>query len=91
MYDKRRVEIVVDQTHINRRASGLERITRELFSEAALAPLDVKHVSASGKRLSMIAAQTLCNPLAAVTQPRSIWIFPDYPLGWVSSKACFND
>ena len=32
-------EIVVDQTHMARRASGIERVTRELFSREALAPL----------------------------------------------------
>lgn len=31
--------IVVDQTHMARRASGIERVTRELFSSEALAPL----------------------------------------------------
>ena len=32
--------IYVDNTHLGRHVTGLERITLELFSEAALAPLD---------------------------------------------------
>ena len=40
--------IYVDNTHLGRHVTGLERITLELFSEAALAPLDVVPVKAQG-------------------------------------------
>ena len=40
--------IYVDHTHLGRHVTGLERITLELFSPAALAPLPVVPVKASG-------------------------------------------
>ena len=40
--------IYVDHTHLGRHVTGLERITLELFSPAALAPLDVVPVTAHG-------------------------------------------
>ncbi len=33
-----RMTIVVDYTHVGRRSSGIERVTRALLSPAALAP-----------------------------------------------------
>ena len=49
--------IYVDNTHLGRHVTGLERITLELFSEAALAPLDVVPVKAQGLR-QMVTTQT---------------------------------
>ena len=50
--------IYVDNTHLGRHVTGLERITLELFSAAALAPLDVVPVTAQGLR-QMLTTQTL--------------------------------
>ena len=41
--------IYVDHTHLGRHVTGLERITLELFSPAALAPLEIVPVTAHGK------------------------------------------
>ena len=54
--------IYVDHTHLGRHVTGLERITQELFSVAALKPLDVTPVTSSGTR-QMITTQTLGLPL----------------------------
>jgi hypothetical protein len=40
--------LVVDRTHLGRRASGIKRITEELFSDEALRPLPVEGFGASG-------------------------------------------
>ena len=45
-----RMAIYVDHTHLGRHVTGLERITIELFSPAALAPLDIVPVTAHGTR-----------------------------------------
>lgn len=71
-------DVVIDRTHMGRRASGIERITDALFSANALAPLDVGTVEARGGRPSMIYRQMLTNPLSAIRQ-KSTWIFPGYP------------
>lgn len=72
-------DVVIDRTHMGRRASGLERITDTLFSAKTLAPLDVGAVDAPGSRPSMVYRQMLTNPLAALRQSNSTWIFPGYP------------
>ncbi|GJD52186.1 hypothetical protein OPKNFCMD_4948 [Methylobacterium crusticola] len=71
--------IVVDRTHLSRRSSGIERITRELFSETALDPLPVTGWEARGSRLSMMANQMVGMPLAALARPRTLWVFSGYP------------
>jgi hypothetical protein len=43
--------IYVDHTHLGRHVTGLERITLELFSPAALAPLDIERCAAETYRL----------------------------------------
>ncbi len=50
--------LVVDRTHLGRRASGIERITEDLFSDAALEPLRVEGLAAAG-RLSIILRQRI--------------------------------
>ena len=54
--------IYVDNTHLGRHVTGLERITLELFSAAALAPLDIVPVTARGTR-QMLTTQTLGLPM----------------------------
>lgn len=70
--------LVVDRTHLGRRASGIERITEDLFSDAALAPLRVEGLEAAG-RLSIVLRQRVHAPLAALLRPSTLWIFPGYP------------
>ena len=71
--------VVVDRTHMSRRASGIERITEELFSQEALAPLRVEGADASGGKLSIVLSQMIRNPAAAVLRPGAVWVFPGYP------------
>ncbi|MDX2288232.1 MAG: glycosyltransferase [Hyphomicrobiaceae bacterium] len=70
--------LIIDWTHMSRRASGIERITAELFSAEALAPLAVRTVGGGGK-LSMIVRQQALIPTLLLANPRSLAVFPGYP------------
>lgn len=74
-----RPRLLVDETHMGRRASGIERITADLFGAHALPELDVRPVRASGSRAAMVFAQMLANPLKAARRRDSLWVFPGYP------------
>jgi glycosyltransferase involved in cell wall biosynthesis len=69
--------IYVDHTHLGRHVTGLERITLELFSPAALAPLSVVPMTASNTA-QMIATQTLELPLR-LANSASILLCPGFP------------
>ena len=69
--------IYVDHTHLGRHVTGLERITLELFSEDALAPLPVVPITAQGTR-QMIVRQTLGLPMK-LAAPDSILLCPGFP------------
>ena len=69
--------IYIDHTHLGRHVTGLERITQELFSRDALAPLDVVPVNSHGT-VQMIATQTFGLPLRLVA-PSSILLCPGFP------------
>lgn len=69
--------IYVDHTHLGRHVTGLERITLELFSPAALAPLDIIPVTAHGTG-RMVTAQTFGLPLRLL-QSSSILLCPGFP------------
>jgi glycosyltransferase involved in cell wall biosynthesis len=69
--------IYVDHTHLGRQVTGLERITMELFSAAALAPLDVVPVT-SGNVPQMIATQNFGLPLKLAISP-SVLLCPGFP------------
>jgi glycosyltransferase involved in cell wall biosynthesis len=69
--------IYVDHTHLGRRVTGLERITIELFSAAALAPLDIIPVTAHGTR-QMVTTQTLGLPMR-LAATSSILLCPGFP------------
>ena len=71
--------VVIDRTHLGRRASGIERITRELFSEASLAPLAVRGTPSGAGRLATMLRQMVLNPLDAFTRPDSLWVFSGFP------------
>jgi glycosyltransferase involved in cell wall biosynthesis len=69
--------IYVDHTHLGRHVTGLERITMELFSSAALAPLDVVPVIACNVP-QMITTQTFGLPLKLV-RSSSVLLCPGFP------------
>lgn len=69
--------IYVDHTHLGRHVTGLERITLELFSPEALAPLDIVPVTARGTG-RMIATQTFGLPLHLMNAS-SILLCPGFP------------
>jgi glycosyltransferase involved in cell wall biosynthesis len=69
--------IYVDHTHLGRHVTGLERITLELFSAAALAPLEVIPVTSHGTR-QMVTTQTLGLPMRLATSS-SILLCPGFP------------
>ncbi|MFI5410095.1 glycosyltransferase [Kaistia sp. UC242_56] len=70
--------IYVDESHLGRYVTGLERITLELFSAAALAPLAVEPLRASGTR-GMIVAQTMRLPARLASNRRSLALCPGFP------------
>ena len=70
--------IFVDHTHCGRHVTGLERITLELFSEAALAPLHITPVRAK-TRGGMMARQNLQLPLQTLADPGSLLLCPGFP------------
>src|SRR3989442_9233350 len=69
--------IYVDNTHLGRHVTGLERITLDLFSAAALSPLDIVPVTARGTR-QMVTTQTLGLPMRLATSS-SILLCPGFP------------
>lgn len=69
--------IYVDHTHLGRHVTGLERITLELFSQEALAPLDVVPVTAQGAG-RMPVTQTFALP-SRLLDPSSILLCPGFP------------
>jgi len=69
----------VDYTHVGRRATGIERITTEQFSSAALAPLTMRPFGAVGGRFHIMAAQTFGLPICAIRNPSDVFVFPGFP------------
>ncbi len=69
--------IYVDHTHLGRHVTGLERITLELFSEQALAPLDVVPITSRGTG-QMVATQTFGLPMR-LASPSSFLLCPGFP------------
>jgi glycosyltransferase involved in cell wall biosynthesis len=71
------MSIYVDHTHLGRHVTGLERITMELFSPAALAPLDVVPVTAHNVP-HLIMTQTFGLPLKLAASS-SVLLCPGFP------------
>jgi glycosyltransferase involved in cell wall biosynthesis len=69
--------IYVDHTHLGRHVTGLERITLELFSPGALAPLDIVPITAHGTR-QMVTTQTFGLPMRLAASC-SILLCPGFP------------
>ena len=75
----RSARIIVDHTHCgDRRITGIERITLELFSREALAPLDVEIVPGRGA-LDMVLRQTFQLPFKLASRPGSVLVCPGFP------------
>ncbi|MCX5513183.1 glycosyl transferase [Kaistia algarum] len=70
--------IYVDESHLGRHVTGLERITLELFSAEALAPLPVESIRAAGLA-GMIAAQTMTLPMRLLANRRALALCPGFP------------
>ena len=71
--------LLIDHTHMARRATGIERITRELFSAAALPSLPVECVRAPAGRSGVAIAQNVTMPLRALRRRDDIFVFPGFP------------
>jgi len=69
----------IDYSHMRRRATGIERITRELFSPEVLSPLPVDTVAASNGRLGVVLAQNVTLPLNALRHKNDVFMFPGFP------------
>jgi glycosyltransferase involved in cell wall biosynthesis len=72
------MRIYVDHTHLGRAVTGLERITLELFSPSALAPIEAVPVTARGTT-AMILTQTFGLPTLLARSPSSILLCPGFP------------
>jgi glycosyltransferase involved in cell wall biosynthesis len=70
--------ILVDHTHCGRHVTGLERITLELFSREALAPLDVEIVPSSGVP-DMIFRQMAWMPAQLLRNRSTMLLCPGFP------------
>lgn len=70
--------ILVDHTHCGRHVTGLERITLELFSREALAPLDVEIIGAAS-RARMMARQTFGLPARLAADKSALLLCPGFP------------
>ena len=69
----------IDQTHMGRNATGIERITRELFSRDALSPLPVECMTAPVWRSTIVMAQNVTMPMRALRRDQDIFVFPGFP------------
>jgi glycosyltransferase involved in cell wall biosynthesis len=70
--------ILVDHTHCGRHVTGLERITLDLFSREALAPLDVEIVRSSGLP-DMIYRQVAWMPAQLLRDRKALLLCPGFP------------
>ena len=70
--------VLVDETHCGRHVTGLERITLELFSQDALAPLPIVPVRA-GRRWSMIGQQVYGLPSRLLMDRSALVLCPGFP------------
>jgi glycosyltransferase involved in cell wall biosynthesis len=78
----------IDHTHMRRRATGIERITRELFSPSALPALPAEIVEASSGRFGVVLAQNISLPLGAMRHRDDVFVFPGFPPSPYFSLAC---
>lgn len=72
------MRVYIDHTHLWRHVTGLERITQQLFSREALAPLDTVPVNA-GTMSEMLLTQTFGLPARLAGSPSSLLLCPGFP------------
>ncbi|HZP76068.1 MAG TPA: glycosyltransferase [Pseudolabrys sp.] len=72
------MRIYVDHTHLGRRVTGLERITQELFSAEALAPLPIQPLTAHGAA-QMLMMQSIGLPLCLLRARGAVLLCPGFP------------
>ena len=72
------MRVYVDHSHMWRHVTGLERVTRQLFSPEAMAPLDVVPVRAS-RMAEMLAKQVFGLPLRLMRSPSALLLCPGFP------------
>jgi glycosyltransferase involved in cell wall biosynthesis len=72
------MRVYVDHTHLWRHVTGIERITLQLFSTEALAPLDAVPVRANGMA-SMLTTQALGMPARLLRTPSALLLCPGFP------------
>lgn len=70
--------IIVDHSRLGDAITGIERITLELFSGEALAPLKIEPVT-GGSTLRMIAAQQLGLPARLIADRKALVLCPGFP------------
>ncbi|MGL4325026.1 MAG: glycosyltransferase [Beijerinckiaceae bacterium] len=72
------VDCLVDETHCGRHVTGIERITLELFSAQALAPLRVYPVR-SANRKKMVLDQLMRLPILAAQHKNALVLCSGFP------------
>ena len=79
-------QIIIDATHCGgRNVTGLERITLELFSKEALAPLDIRLVTA-GSKFQMALRQNISIPFQALANKQSLVLTPGFPPAYLTTS-----
>ncbi len=73
-------DLIVDFSHLGRKTTGIERISLNLFSAQALAPLVAKHVYASSVK-HMLLKQWLGLLTVAWSNREAKLLFPGFPPG----------
>jgi len=70
--------LIVDHSHLGRAVTGIERITLELFSGEALAPLPLRPVT-GGSTWKMIAAQQAGLVASLIADRQAVALCPGFP------------
>lgn len=78
----------IDCTHVGRRETGIERVTRELFNADVLADIPFRQFKAPAGRIFLLAAQMVALPLNALFRPRDVFVFPGFPPSPLFAFAC---
>ena len=69
----------IDFSHVGRRNTGIERVTRELFSADALLGVRIRHFKAPSRRIFVLLAQLIVFPIIALLRRRDVFVFPGFP------------
>ena len=72
------MRVYVDHSHLWRHVTGLERITLQLFSPEALAPIEILPIRA-GRMGEMLAKQNFGLPARLARSPSALLLCPGFP------------